>query len=123
MKYKVEIHKGVNNLKFGTEKSAVRHHLGNFEEVNGRDMFSNCFAEYQNNKLISIEIFGEFVVNVDDTVFSSRDEFEEMQRKMMSLDPDADIDASGATSQKYSLGTYFENGFEAFLIGKEGYYK
>ena len=86
-------------------------------------MFSNCFAEYENDKLISIEIFGEFVVEINGVTFSSDDEFEIMKMKMLSLDADAEIDDSGAISKKCSIGTYLESGFDAFLIAKENYYE
>lgn len=122
MDYKVELHKSVNGLEFGTDKTTVRKTLGSFEEVRDRDMFASCFAEYKDDKLISIEVFGEFVVEVNGVVFSSNNDFEEMERKMLLLDDDSEIDDDGATSQKCSLGTYFENGFEAFLIGIENYY-
>lgn len=122
MKYKVELYESVNGLKFGTDRDTVRKTLGDFSNITERDMFSNCFAEYRNEKLISIEIFGEFVVEVNGVIFSSNDEFEEMERKILLLDPDANIDGCGATSKKCSIGTYFENGFESFLIGVENYY-
>lgn len=123
MEYKIELYKSVNALKFGTSRDEVRKILGNFDKTTERDMFANCFAEYRENKLISIEVFGEFVVKVNGIIFSSDDQFEEMERKMLLLDPDAEIDDCGATSKKCSLGTYFENGFDAFLIAEEGYYK
>lgn len=71
-------------------------------------MFANCFAEYKEDKLISIEVFGKFVVGVNGVVFSSDDEFEEMERKFLLPDPDTEIDEAGATSKKCSIGTYFE---------------
>lgn len=123
MRYKVELYKSVNGLEFGTDRTTVRKTLGDFDNRTERDMFSNCFAEYRDDNLVSIEIFGEFVVEVNGVTFSSDDEFEEMERKFLLLDPDVEIDDCGATSKKCSLGTYFENGFDAFLIGVEGYYK
>ena len=123
MEYKVELHKSVNGLKFGTDRATVRNQLGEYNNVTKRDMFSNCFAEYENDKLVSIEVFGEFVVEINGVTFSSDDEFEAMKMKILLLDSGAKIDANGAISKKCSLGTYFENGFDAFLIAKENYYK
>ncbi len=123
MEYKIELYKSVNALKFGTNRDKVREILGNFDNTTQRDMFANCFAEYGENKLISIEVFGDFVVEINGIIFSSDDQFEEMERKILLLDPDAEISECGAISKKCSLGTYFENGFEAFLIAEEKYYK
>lgn len=123
MEYNIELFKSVNGLNFGTDKDTVRKTLGKFSNVTKRDMFANCFAEYRDDKLISIEVFGEFVVNVNGVIFSSNDEFEEMKRKMLMIDSEAEIGENGVISKQCSLGTYFENGFDAFLIGEKGYYK
>ena len=123
MKYKVELLKRVNDLEFGMSQETVRGILGDFRPARKRDMFTNCFAEYEENKLISIEVFGDFVVDVNGTVFHHTDNLEEVTRKMLLIDPDFEIEKdAGGISRKYSLGIYFENGFEAFLIGKENYY-
>lgn len=123
MEYKVELYKSVNGLGFGTDKAEVRKIMGNFDNTTERDMFSDLFAEYEDDKLVSIEVFGDFIVEVNGVVFSSDDEFEEMERKIRQIDPDAEIDDCGAISKKYSIAAYFENGFDAFLIAKEGYYE
>ena len=123
MKYKVELLKKVNDLEFGMSKETVRDILGDCKIARHRDMFANCFAEYKESKLISIEVFGDFVVDVNGIAFHYTDDLEEATRKMLLLDPDFEIEKeAGGISRKYSLGIYFENGFEAFLIGTENYY-
>lgn len=124
MEYHIKLFYSVNDLVFGMDKEDVRRILGSFTIVGNRDMFLNCFAEYHEDKLVSIEAFGDFKVIINDVVFTFSDDIEEANRKMLLIDPDAEIihNESGAVSRKYSIATYFENGFEAFLIGIENYY-
>ena len=124
MNYTVELFKRVNELEFGMSKDAVRQMLGAYTVAGKRDMFAHCFAEYADDKLISVEIFGDFTVEIGEVTFRSSDNLKEVGRKMLLLDPEAKLDPkAGASSRKLSIGTYFENGFECILIGRENYYR
>uniref|UniRef100_UPI004055BEBC hypothetical protein n=1 Tax=Agathobacter sp. TaxID=2021311 RepID=UPI004055BEBC len=57
--------------------------IGGLADTDSKMAAQTLIEMIQNGKLISIEIFGEFVVEVNGITFTSDDDFEEMERKIL----------------------------------------